>query len=340
MAIETLFPLGLHFGLPFDRYLEDPGLGSGDVRLLAKNPSSWWWNSRHNPDRPRQTEKKHFLIGRAFHKLVLEGQDAFDCEYVRAPDHAQGLTSGQKAAATRKYNESMASSSLTVLKAEDYDAIFRWSDAIKHNPHLAACFQGGYAEVSVFWEREGVRLKGRFDYLKIVRRQGFILAANGDLKTVENIYLDDFRKACRHDITEYSYDAQAAHYLDGLSRVPQIVEDGQVYDLKAPFNLTFPVKSKWLNQFLADDLRCAWQWVFIQKNDMALTHSYTMTPGFDGQPGSPIFEEGASKVNVGIQNYIDRVERFGLDKPWNDSANLPPEELVPEEMPRWYGSAR
>lgn len=324
-------PIGIHFGLPFADYLADPGLGSGDIRLLARNPSSWWWNSRHNPRRPRQPEKKHFLIGQAFHKLVLEGQDAFDAEFVRAPDHADGMTSGQKAAATRKFN---ASSNLIPLKAVDYDAIEGWSDAIKRNPHITSCFEGGHAEVSVFWQREGIRLKGRFDYLKVVKRQGFMLAANGDLKTVENIYLDDFKKACRKAVAEYGYDAQAAHYLNGLSLVPGMIMDEAIY-CHSP--LSRPDK-EWLDQFLAEDLRFAWQWVFVQKNDMPVTSSYTMTPGFDGAPGSPIFEDGASKVNIGLQRYIDCVERFGLDKPWDFSAQEPPEELVPEEMPGWYSS--
>lgn len=331
--MTKLLPLGLHFGLLFPEYLDDPGLGSGDIRLLAKNPSSWWWNSRHNPDRPRQPEKKHFTIGQAFHKLVLEGQDAFDAAYARAPDHAEGLTSGQKGAATKRFNQSMAASNTMVLKADDYDAVEGWADAIKRNPHLAACFQGGHAEVSVFWERDGIRLKGRYDYLKLVRRQGFMLAANGDLKSVENIYLDPFPKACRKDIAEYGYDVQAAHYLHGLSLVPQMIREIWIFD-HTGYDI---VADQWLQRFLDPTLRCAWQWVFVQKNDMPLTHSYTMTPGFDGQPGSPIFEEGASKVNAGLQRYVDCVERFGFDKPWDFSASEPPEELVPGDMPNWWG---
>jgi hypothetical protein len=73
---------------------------------------------------------------------------------------------------------------------------------------------------------------------------------------------------------------------------------------------------------------------------MPTVWSYTMTPGMNGQPGSPIFEEGASKVNVGLQRYLDCVERFGFDKPWDLHADEPPQELAPEEMPHRYGYGR
>ncbi len=339
-AKAEMIPLGLHFNLDFERYLDDPGLGSGDVRLLAKNPSSWWWNSPNGIAWRKskglvvrgKPKKKAFDIGTATHKLLLEGRKWFDATYVRAPDQAEGLSSWQKGAATRAFNTSMAQSNLIPLLAEDYDRILISAEAVQNNPYLASAFQDGHAEVSVFFEREGIRLKGRFDYLKIMKRPGFMLAANGDLKTIENIYLEEFKRACRKNVAEYDYDAQAAHYLHGLSRVPQMIREDRVFGHDGYDK----VDGEWLKKFLSSDLRFAWQWIFLQKNDMPQTYSYTMTPGFEGQPGSPIFEEGASKVNVGIQRYIDCVERFGLDKPWKEFE--PPEELVPEEMPRWYGS--
>src|SRR5258708_6578475 len=331
---DALIPLGLHFGLPFDRYLDDPGLGSGDIRKLAMNPSDYWFESAMNPERPRRKDKKHFVMGHALHKLVLEGQDAFDDVFLRGPTVDDALTSGQKGVATKRANAEAAQSGLIMLKADEYDGIARWAGAILRNPFLTEAFKGGFGEVSVFWEREGVRLKGRFDYLKIMKRPGYMLAANGDLKTVENIYGDTFKRVCRQAIERYHYDAQAAHYIDGLAHVPQMVRESNVHWHGGP-SATDNKVGEWLERFLTPDIRYAWQWILVQKNGFPTTCSFSMTPGMDGAPGSAIFETGAAKVNRGLQNYINAMEKFGPDQPWEEFE--PPEELMSEDMPYNYG---
>ena len=327
---QKTIPLGLHFGLPFERYLEDPGLGSGDIRKLAMNPSDYWFESAMNPEQPRRKDKKHFMLGHALHKLVLEGKDAFDEVFLRGPTVDDALSSGMKGVATKRANAEAAQSGLIMLKADEYDGIARWAAAILRNPYLTEAFKGGFGEVSVFWEREGVRLKGRFDYLKIMKRPGYMLAANGDLKTVENIYGDNFKRVCRQAIERYHYDAQAAHYIDGLAHIPEMIIKGHHF-----FGDHDPAEMMvWLSNFLTPDIRFAWQWIFVQKNGFPTTCSFSMTPGMDGAPGSAIFETGAAKVNRGLQNYINCMDKFGTDKPWEEFE--PPEELMSEDMPYNY----
>jgi hypothetical protein len=329
---DALIPLGLHFGLPFERYLDDPGLGSGNIRKLAMNPSDYWFESAMNPERQKRKDKKAFVLGHALHKFVIEGREAFDDVFLRGPTVDDALTSGQKGVATKRANAEAAQSGLVMLKADEYDGIARWAGAIHRNPYLTEAFKGGFGEVSVFWEREGVRLKGRFDYLKIMKRPGYMLAANGDLKTVENIYGDTFKRVCRQAIERYHYDAQAAHYIDGLARIPQMVREKRTYT-NALMLSSFP--DDWLKQFLASEIRYAWQWIFVQKNGFPTTCSFSMTPGLNENPGSAIFETGASKVNRGLQNYINCMAKFGPDKPWEEFE--PPEELMSEDMPYAYG---
>ena len=330
--MTDLLPLGIHFCLDFPRYLDDPGLGSGDIRRLATSPSDYWFESAMNSGRTKRKEKKHFVLGHALHKFVLEGKDAFDEDFLRGPTADDALTSGQKGAATKKANKEASAIDKIMLKSDDYDGITRWGGAIHRNPYLTEAFKGGFGEVSVFWEREGVRLKARFDYLKVIKRPGYMLAANGDLKTVENIYGDNFKRVCRQAIERYHYDTQAAHYIDGLTRVPQMVRAKQFH---AHGFLVEEAFEDWLSKFLAEEIRYAWQWIFVQKNGFPTTCSFSMTPGMDGQPGSSIFETGAAKVNRGLQNYINCMERFGSDKPWEEFE--PPEELMSEDMPYNYG---
>ncbi len=326
----ALIPLGLHFGLPFEQYLGDPGLGSGDIKDLFTNPSTYWWKSEMNPKRPKRKEKPHHVMGHALHKLVLEGKDEFDEVFLRGPTVDDALSSGMKGVATKAAKAEAKKINRVMLKADEYDGIAEWAGAILRNPFLAEAFRGGFGEVSVFWEREGVRLKGRFDYLKIMERSGYMLAANGDLKTVENIYDDNFKRICRQAIERYHYDAQASHYIDGLAHVPRMVDAGTFYAHEGPVP-----SEEWLDQFLADNIRYAWQWIFVQKNGFPTTCSFSMTPGMDGAPGSAIFETGAAKVNRGLQNYINCMDKFGSDKPWEEFE--PPEELMAEEMGYNYG---
>ena len=80
-----LLPLGVHFGLDDEIYHADPGLGSTDIRRLLQSPADFWHHSKWNPDRPvSDTDAKTW--GRAFHKLTLEGPEAFARAYVMEPD--------------------------------------------------------------------------------------------------------------------------------------------------------------------------------------------------------------------------------------------------------------
>lgn len=78
-------PLGIHFGLDDESYHADPGLGSSDLRRLSVSPADFWENSKMNPDRAdNSTDAK--MWGRAFHKLVLEGGDAYAAAFAVEPE--------------------------------------------------------------------------------------------------------------------------------------------------------------------------------------------------------------------------------------------------------------
>ncbi len=333
---DAFIQLGLHFGLPFSAYLDDLGLGSGDVRELAKSPSDWWWESRHNPQRPKRKETRDFIVGRALHKLLLEGKSAFDEEFMTAEAAASSipLTPAEKGAQTKQGKKAASGSGRTYLTADEHKNVNCWAAAVLRNPFLKDAFIGGFYEVSIFWERDGVRLKGRYDCLKVSKRSGFTLAANGDVKTITNTLGKPFDQACRDDIANYGYDAQAAHYIDGLWRIPDIIRENRIYVHGDPVNSTHVPSREWLDLFLADDIRYAWQWFFVQKNGFPVTWSCSMTPGIDDRPGSSIFERGAATVTRGIDNYVHFMDTLGPDKPWEEFKV--PEELMGEDMPKWW----
>ena len=93
--------------------------------------------------------------------------------------------------------------------------------AITLNAHLVRAFEGGVAEVSVFWVEDGVPLKARFDYLKP--------RAIIDLKSFANQRERPVDVAIRAAIAEYRYDLQARHYCDGYVALCRLVRSARVF---------------------------------------------------------------------------------------------------------------
>jgi hypothetical protein len=313
------FPLGIHFGLDEDAYHRDPGLGSTDLRRLAKNPQNYWFKSWMNPLRSDNdddsTESKD--VGDALHKFVLEGRAALDRLYVCGPLQA-GMTTAQKQASTRAAKAEHPDK--TVIKWEKFARILIAGAMISKNPYLAPVFNGGHSEVSFFWERDGVRLKARFDYLKCSRRTLGMLAGNGDLKSVANQYEKDFKAACYDAIATYRYDAQAALYLEGLTKVPAAIDRGAVFGEKPD--------EEWLQRFLDPNLRFGWQWIFYQMTGAPITHSMVLSPQ------NPLIEDGMIWINQGIDRYRQCMKDFGTDM-WLLLEQ--PREATRESMPGWFG---
>lgn len=316
-----LLPLGLHFDLDDELYHADPGLGSGDIRQLAKCPLTFWYNSAMNPLRPEQPEKDHFIYGRALHKLVLEGQEAFDERFLCGPDQT-GFSTAEKAASTRATNAQAAAAGKLPLKRADYQRMLIAGAMITKNPHLRSVFTDGHPEVSLIWMRKGIRLKARFDYLKCTARSDGMVAANGDLKSVANEKGFPFHRACINAIASYGYHAQATHYLDGLHLVPGAIRAGVIHCHGEV------VDDIWLSRFLDPKLRFGWQWVFFQKLGAPLVHSITVSP-----QNPLVASEGREIVERGLANYRQFMEEFGPNEPWVTAEE--PREAMMEDMPGW-----
>ena len=71
---------GLHFNMSDNEYFKIPALSASGLKTLQVNPSRFWWQSWMNPDKTEnETEAK--ILGRAFHRRILEGKYAFNKDY-------------------------------------------------------------------------------------------------------------------------------------------------------------------------------------------------------------------------------------------------------------------
>ena len=76
---------GIYFGLSESEYFSQPRIGSTELRTLIDSPSKFWFESYLNPLK-EEKETKALNEGKIFHKLILEGDKAFERDFVIAPE--------------------------------------------------------------------------------------------------------------------------------------------------------------------------------------------------------------------------------------------------------------
>lgn len=300
------FADGIYFGLDEGAYHRDLALGSSDLKRLAAEPADYWYSSPLNPDLPPEETTPSQLIGKAVHKLVLEGEQAFAARFIRRPDDLARLDAKARAR--------IAPNGQDVLPGDDFDRIRIAAGQVLANPYLSASFTGGSPEVSIFWtetvEGEPVRRKARFDYLKP--------RAVVDLKSVRPMDTAPFPDTCRKAIANWGYHTQAAAYLQARAQVPALVAAGAVQGDHDP---------AWLAR-VAEAPAHAFVFVFWSSSGAPLTWGTILSPGND------LVTYGEGKVAAALYAYATARRRFGLRSPWIEPQPLREIELA--DMPGWF----
>lgn len=307
LALPEPIADGIHFGLPEDAYHADPALGSTNIRDLVDNAPDYWWSSWMNPAREPEKETPAKIFGRAVHKAVLEGRDAFETRYA-ACDHPGNIKAGMVE------RQVIADAGKIGLKRDEFNRILAAAAFIRANQHLAAAFSGGFPEVSVFWTEDDVRFKARFDYLK--------MRAISDLKSIRNPLNKSFIQACRDRIAGYDYPVQADHYMAARQRMAAYVKSGQVFGLPD----TDKARS-WLVQ-AAGVTDFAFVFVFWQAEGAPISH------GFQISPGNPLLTTARQTITKAVWNYRRYLAEFGTAAAWVPSTPL--DELDETDLPIWW----
>ncbi len=333
---------GIYFDMPDSVYHADPALGSTGLKKLLASAPDFWWQSSMNPAREPEKETEAKVFGRAVHKCVLEGRDAFEAEFAPQPapeDYPCCLRvvddlkrflkqnrlaiSGSKAELIARAKtvpgcpvvfddvvDVAAASGKTLLKRDDFNRILAASAFIKANDNLANAFTGGMPEVSIFWEADGVRLKARLDYLK--------MNAISDLKSIRNSREIEFKVACRNRIASLNYLLSAEHYCEGRRQMSRLIADGAVYG---------DHDAEWLRG-VAKNQAYAFVLVFWQAEASPISH------GFKLSPGNPLFANARAEIARSIDIYQSFMREFGTDTAW--ILKEPLEELDQTELPNWW----
>jgi PDDEXK-like domain of unknown function (DUF3799) len=325
-----IMPDGVYFGLDEGRYHAALALSSGGIKHLRVSTLDFWARCPAlNPEyKDEETDAK--TIGRAYHKRIVEGKEAFQALYAAAVDPAdypravrtiseiksaieqaggpiKGLASLKKVdliARLQEYDpaaeiwEQITSehgernASKTLLPAGLIASIEIAAAMIERHPQLSKAFTGGMPEVSIFWHdrTSGTPCKARLDYLKP--------AAVIDLKSFENSIGLPVRKAIARAVANYRYHIQVALYLEAANAARRLIGDGQVFGGADP---------AFLRALCAAPER-TWLWVWQQKGIAPLARGMVLDRG-------TVLDIGRMEVDQARHTFARCWEAYGTD-PW------------------------
>jgi hypothetical protein len=175
------------------------GLNWSTLKLMENTPA----RAKHFYDHPEELkDKAAYVSGRAVHCAVLEPRRFWN-DYIYQPDFGDGRTKAAKQAKA----EWMLSvpDGAQVISEADFMMAERCANYAHSDDELRSIFTGGEYEKIVTWELEGVKCKGRIDFLK-----DRVL----DLKLTRH----DSVEAIMRDAEKYNYHGQVAWYHDGCVR--------------------------------------------------------------------------------------------------------------------------
>ena len=78
-------PVGIHFNLPDEAYHRIAAFSKSHLINWLCSPTQWWEDSWLNPNR-KERDVEHFIVGRAYHAMILEGHDAYTARFYPMPD--------------------------------------------------------------------------------------------------------------------------------------------------------------------------------------------------------------------------------------------------------------
>lgn len=335
----TDFAPGIYFGMSNEEYQAVPALGSGGIKDLFVSPLTYWIGSPLNPYREDGGSAAKDK-GSAFHKRLLEGQEAFALRYAVKPDKADypealdgakalqercaelGLKkSGTIAELCARIKEADPEAQLwpeivaafeaenagkEFVKAETMAEIDRHARIVEVHEGTMNAFRGGCPEVSMFWTDErGIPCKLRADYLKV--------RAAVDLKSFSNPLGLPVDEAVGRAMASYKYHAQGVHYLDGIEAVKAMYREmgPEIVRGEAPGR-------DWLDAFAAPG-RHRFVFVFLETGAVPNVRIREIVPAEkEGAERNAYWIAAEMIIEKAKETYLACMEHYGPGTPWVD----------------------
>lgn len=171
------------------------------LALFRRSPFKYWATvtGQHQDE-----DKPEYALGRAAHKLILEGMDAFNSTYIVTDGPENPKTGMPYGKSTRAYAEWLETLDREPVSTGDYADIERMREhCMAHEAIAELLGKGGEPECVVRAELEGVPCQIRMDWFS--PEAGIV-----DLKTCRDIEFFD------NDCRNFSYAFQMAFYRSVL----------------------------------------------------------------------------------------------------------------------------
>jgi len=190
--------------MSIEEYHAHPAISKSGLDLVAKSPRHYWYEYLR-PERDEREDKTHFVIGQAFHTLVLE-PELFNEQFLVWSGKPRNKKAGKEEYAQAQYEANGRS----LLKKSEYEDIKQMAKAVREHPGAMRLLNAnGQAESSIFWTdpETGIECRCRPDFL---RDDGLIV----DLKTAHDASHETFMKSA----FTHRYDVQSAFYSEGAKQ--------------------------------------------------------------------------------------------------------------------------
>ncbi len=307
---------GVYLGLAEEHYFAQPRLGSTDLVLLHKDPASWWYGSRYNPDRPVRDPTPEMEFGKALHALVLEGEEAYDERSAVSP------YDDFRTKESRIWRDEQVINGRIVMTADMDLRVRHMSALILNHPELGAALKAGMSEVSVlFTMPSGVQMRARFDKM-LPRFTVDLKSFGGDARG------DTIRQQCTGLIATRDYDVQRYIYDVARRAMSGLIAAGAIYG-------GTDEEKAWVTKAAAIEA-FQWCWIFYRRRDDARPYAPVVKP-IVRPPEDFTYMTGHKKASVALANYQAFIERFGFEVPWAVIEST--EEPSDTDFPPWLDRA-
>ncbi len=180
------FPALVH-GYSFETYTKIKGEHFSALKAMDVSP-------RHYLAQTTQQATEAMRVGRAVHELICDPT----ANNVAVFD---GIRRGQEWLDFAALNDGK-----TILSVKEHARALEMRSAIEQNPCAAQLFAKGRGESTIIWDDDGIRCKGRIDW--ILPDGGLV-----ELKTAKRVTPRSFASSC----VSLLYHAQLAFYSYGLT---------------------------------------------------------------------------------------------------------------------------
>jgi hypothetical protein len=364
------WPVGIYFGVPEEIYHRIPALSNSGIRNLLASPTTFWAGSWMNPDYEYKSAE-HFVVGHAYHTLILEGPNAYRERFYVPPhidDYPKALTTATqykeaiKAAGGQPVTKVPDEANPQLQRAartEDWAAqlvaldrsAYVWPDILAK----AKARHPGKLEIDADTDRE-IHIAARMiaqdpELQKAVRngwpevtliwrdpRQGVLMKCRVDYLKFKAV-VDLKTYANRNNLSARQAIARAiAEHRYPLQPATYLQGTEAVRELVREHGTkVVHVWGEPSEEALADAQQWALKWASYKGADRWLwifqqKGNAPVTRGFWHPLASTVHSIAQSMVVDACRNFREMTERYGTD-PWLDLAEI--DDLHDDEIPVW-----